>query len=419
MSGYKNLTVAQLKDELRKKGLPTTGRKADLIERLTQTPVLNNEEELVYFIDKNGEEFSIPYRYIRGLNLVEELRESGLEGKLEIPIKTSKILFFISLGPTFLKNLATEELEEYVQNLDFFGTRTYSHIENDRIVSEPLSEVLYKKRVPIENLSGDPYELQGVLLEAVKAKDTDFLDKNNIFVNEFRALLQKNPYLFANPDDYWIYERYTESTIEVVNPDPDKILLPIDMIVATNIVFDEKDEMYGELLELSETGADKLFIDLWVKQGKVYKDDVGDLYAVILMNNGHSNLVKKMVELGLDINEKDRGQTALIGVAQNSHNNFNGQRVVDLLDLGADPSVIDRRRHSFMYYYISSIPVYTFNNLNDEPDFHPLEDYFTILEPYKSVIIPLLQRSDITEAIRGHGDDAPLVRQAIDNFINS
>lgn len=367
---------------------------------------------LVYFVDVDGEEFSIPYRYVKGVNLIEELKESGLDGKLEISLPISKIMFFISLGPIFLKNLSSDELEKYIQNLDFLGVRNYSRVVDNHIVSETISETMYKKQVPVEILSRDPFELQGVLLEAVKAKDVDLLDKDNIFVNEFRVLLQKNPYMFANSDDYWIYERYVESSVRAEVPDFSKISLPMDINLATEIVFDESSDKYHDMFELSQSGATKLFLDLW-ERNKTSATEYGIEYADLFIEGDDIETLKKMIDLGLNINEQNKfGETALIRIAKNELQDFHGQRIVELLKLGADPAVIDRQDHSFMFYYISNIPI-------GEEDVHPLTDYFTVLEPYKSQILPLLRRPEIAHAILSHKQNSSLIEQAITHFQNT
>lgn len=383
------------------RNLDVTGSKEVLIERLAQSDIQNTSDDRMLFIDANGERFSIDLKYLKGLSLVDEMLSSSLDGENIIYLRTTRFIFMLMAAEILKGNLSEKEKLELKETTAFFGNDKFSRIVDGKVISELKSVELYRQKPNLSSL--DFYERQGVLIEAIVAKDTKMLD--GIFIAEFKALLQKDPYMFMTTETYWIYKEYTAYNDEYTK----LIVLPYRMEKACYIIYEKPFFNRNDTVrDLICTKASKLILRKWISIGKPNRPD----YVSLLVHYDLMDLLQEMIELGFDVNCIDsNGENALI-LESKQYGNIE-KTLVKLLDIGVDPSVIDKKGRSFMHYYIDSIPSYF---EGDPPPFS-----FDILKPHKSKIIPLFYRSDINDAI----DRKPLlerryaIRHSIWKFIKS
>lgn len=239
---------------------------------------------------------------------------------------------------------------------------------------------------------------QGSLLDAVMEHDTDLLDLR--FVKEVAPILVSDPFLFATPELYWVYERYTSYN---KFPDADiannKIVLFTDMTEITNSIYNRNSEHYQDLSILSGSignlfmterrtaydSACDLFIQEWKKLGKPTFNKNNYFYLEPLLDVNDTlmckSFIKQLINEGFNINSvNNNGDTILINVSKNEMGivfDSLKYRIVELLNFGADPNYIDTSGHSFLYYYLNQC-----NNTDASED--EIRDHISFLQSYLS-----------------------------------
>lgn len=120
MSDYASLTVAQLKEKLKTKGLATDGKKADLVERLTESDAqevapeseTKPEEPATTEAEPQAEELKAEEAEVKDTAAAETTAEAPVEE----PKPEKK-----ALGPEERKQLAVDLLTKKIKRAEKFG----------------------------------------------------------------------------------------------------------------------------------------------------------------------------------------------------------------------------------------------------------------------------------------------------------
>lgn len=130
MSEYSSLTVAQLKEKLKEKGLATDGKKADLVQRLTEASADEPTDEPKGELDETMNELDEPEEKDpepKKEEDPEKPKEEPKEPKEEPKPEKKK------LSPEELKKMAVEVLTTKIKRAEKFGDEALAQTARENL----------------------------------------------------------------------------------------------------------------------------------------------------------------------------------------------------------------------------------------------------------------------------------------------